>query len=96
MKDVVQIALVGKYTKFEDSYMSVTKALKHAALSQNKLLSIVWIEAANLEEEMLETDAPAYYESWKKLSSCRYVAEFARLGMGVVLILSGLVSLVTD
>ncbi|XP_065199145.1 CTP synthase 1-A-like [Sycon ciliatum] len=73
VKDVVAIALVGKYTKFEDSYMSVIKALKHAALSESKLLKIVWIEAANLEEETLESDAPAYYEAWKKLSSCNGV-----------------------
>lgn len=41
VKEVVQIALVGKYTKFEDSYMSVAKALKHAALSQNRQLQIM-------------------------------------------------------
>lgn len=29
----VNISLVGKYTKLEDSYASVTKALQHAAIS---------------------------------------------------------------
>lgn len=31
----VQIALVGKYTKLEDSYISVMKALFHAGLACN-------------------------------------------------------------
>ena len=36
----VRIALVGKYTKLEDSYMSVTKALKHASLYCRRRLEI--------------------------------------------------------
>lgn len=36
----VRIALVGKYTKFEDSYASVVKALKHATLKVNHRLKI--------------------------------------------------------
>jgi len=32
------IALVGKYTQFEDSYASVTKALRHAALAAERKL----------------------------------------------------------
>ena len=36
----VIIAVVGKYTQFEDSYMSVIKALKHSALSIRRTLSI--------------------------------------------------------
>ena len=38
--DEVTIALVGKYTRFEDAYISVTKALKHAALSVNRKLIV--------------------------------------------------------
>jgi len=38
-EDVV-IALVGKYTKFEDSYMSVIKALKHSAMACRKTLVV--------------------------------------------------------
>jgi CTP synthase len=36
----VTIALVGKYTKLEDSYASVTKALQHAALAAGLRLKI--------------------------------------------------------
>ena len=37
----VKIALVGKYTKLEDAYLSVIKALKHAALHCNRKLCIL-------------------------------------------------------
>lgn len=36
----VHIALVGKYTKLEDSYASVIKALKHSAMKINRRLKI--------------------------------------------------------
>ena len=39
--DEVRIALVGKYTKLEDAYISVLKALKHASLHCNKRLNVV-------------------------------------------------------
>ena len=39
----VSIALVGKYTKFTDSYASVIKALEHSALAINHKLEVkVW------------------------------------------------------
>lgn len=38
-KDVT-IALVGKYTKLEDAYASVTKALQHAAVAASFRLKI--------------------------------------------------------
>lgn len=36
----VNIALVGKYTKLEDSYASVTKALQHAAIEAGYRLNL--------------------------------------------------------
>ena len=39
--DEVKIALVGKYTKLEDAYISVLKALKHASLHCNRRLQVV-------------------------------------------------------
>jgi CTP synthase (UTP-ammonia lyase) len=38
--ETVAIVLVGKYTDFADSYMSVTKALEHAAFRCRRKLSI--------------------------------------------------------
>ena len=39
--DEVKIALVGKYTKLEDAYISVLKALKHASLHCNRRLKVM-------------------------------------------------------
>ena len=38
VRKTVEIALVGKYTKLEDAYASVTKALHHSALFVNRRL----------------------------------------------------------
>lgn len=40
-QDEVKIVLVGKYTKFEDSYASVVKALRHAALQCRRKLNLM-------------------------------------------------------
>jgi CTP synthase len=69
LHDTVSIALVGKYTHLQDSYISVVKSLQHAALSCNRKLTIQWIEASDLEEGTQSTDPVKYHESWKKLCS---------------------------
>ena len=38
--DEVTIALVGKYTDLQDSYMSVTKALEHSAFRCQRRLNL--------------------------------------------------------
>lgn len=48
-KDEISIALVGKYTFLQDSYLSISKALNHAALFLEKSSKIHWIEATDLE-----------------------------------------------
>ncbi len=48
-KDEVNIAIVGKYVEYEDSYKSLKEALTHGAISQNLKLKIHWIEAEGLE-----------------------------------------------
>lgn len=63
----VNIALVGKYTKLEDAYASVIKALKHSAIAANRKLDLTIIEAANLEDHMKIKNPVEYYEAWKKL-----------------------------
>lgn len=60
--------LVGKYTKLEDSYISVIKALKHAALLCRHRLSLSRVEADDLEEDILKTDPSRYFEAWKSVS----------------------------
>ncbi|ORZ38808.1 class I glutamine amidotransferase-like protein [Catenaria anguillulae PL171] len=67
MHDSVTIALVGKYTDLHDSYISVTKSLEHAALSCNRKLEVLWVEASDLEQDTKESNPITYHESWRKL-----------------------------
>jgi hypothetical protein len=63
----VQIVLVGKYTSLQDSYISVVKALQHAALACNRKLTLEWVEASELEPEMKEQSPLKYHNAWKTL-----------------------------
>jgi len=45
----VSIALVGKYTGLQDSYLSVIKSLRHSAYACGRNLDLVWVEASDLE-----------------------------------------------
>lgn len=47
----VQICLIGKYTGLQDSYLSVIKALRHAAIACHRKLDLQWVEATDLEEQ---------------------------------------------
>jgi CTP synthase len=47
---VVKIALVGKYVKLEDAYLSVCEALRHAAWAQDSKVRIEWIDSERLEQ----------------------------------------------
>jgi CTP synthase len=46
----VRIALVGKYVKLEDAYLSVSEALRHAASLQDSRVQIEWIDSETLED----------------------------------------------
>ena len=50
-KDIVEIALVGKYAGLHDSYMSLNQALIHGGLAHKLCVKIDWIEAEALEKE---------------------------------------------
>ncbi|KAG8143248.1 hypothetical protein E2320_000509 [Naja naja] len=67
--ETCSIALVGKYTKFSDSYASVIKALEHSALAINHKLEIKYIDSANLEPVTLQEEPVRYHEAWQKLCS---------------------------
>ena len=47
----VKIAMVGKYTELEDSYISIVEALKHGGVANCSDLEIKWVNAEKLEEE---------------------------------------------
>jgi CTP synthase len=46
-----RIAIVGKYVRLEDAYLSVSEALRHAAWQQDARVEIEWIDSEALEGE---------------------------------------------
>ncbi len=57
-KHHVRIALVGKYTKLHDAYLSVIEALRHAGVAHSCEVSIDWIDAQTVtqpDDERLQT-----------------------------------------
>ncbi|OAD53195.1 CTP synthase [Eufriesea mexicana] len=67
LRKEVSIALVGKYTKLEDSYASVTKALQHACIQVGYKLNLTYIEADNLEQITKSQSPVLYHEAWQQL-----------------------------
>ncbi len=47
-EDVVEIALVGKYVKLQDAYLSVHEALKHAGAHHGCRVRVRWVDAENM------------------------------------------------
>jgi CTP synthase len=45
----VRIALVGKYVKLEDAYLSVTESLRHAGYAHGADVQVDWIDSEELE-----------------------------------------------
>ncbi|KAJ2356889.1 CTP synthase ura7, partial [Coemansia sp. RSA 2618] len=65
--DETTIAIVGKYTYLADSYISVVKALEHAALNVKRKIKINWVEASDLEQQTMHKDPLKYHEAWQHL-----------------------------
>lgn len=70
LKDEVKVGLVGKYTRLEDSYTSLVKALQHAGIQLGTKVVITFIEASNLEKGMLEDNPAGYHQAWHNLCLC--------------------------
>ncbi|HEY8028683.1 MAG TPA: CTP synthase [Gaiellaceae bacterium] len=49
--ELVEIALVGKYVKLQDAYLSVHEALKHAGLYNGCRVHVQWLDAENMSYE---------------------------------------------
>jgi CTP synthase len=47
-KDVVKIALVGKYVQLEDAYLSVAESLRHAAWAHGARVQIDWVDSETI------------------------------------------------
>ena len=52
-QDEVNIAIVGKYTDYRDSYKSLLEAIDHAAFSLKVKANITWVNARSISEKNL-------------------------------------------
>lgn len=68
-EDALPIGIVGKYTGLADSYLSVLKAVEHAAMEAGVRVKLQWIESSLLECP----DTPGYAEAWEALKQVRGV-----------------------
>jgi CTP synthase len=50
-EDTVTIAIVGKYTQYEDSYKSLREALIHGGVANRLGVRLKWVEAEDIERE---------------------------------------------
>ena len=53
-KECVKIAVVGKYIKLHDAYLSVAEALRHGGYENSCKVDIKWIEAEDVTDETAE------------------------------------------
>jgi CTP synthase len=85
-RELVEIALVGKYVKLQDAYLSVHEALKHAGLHNGCAVRVRWVDAENMSydeaADLLETVdgvlVPGGFGSrgWEgKILACRVARE---------------------
>jgi CTP synthase len=92
----VEIALVGKYVKLHDAYLSVHEALKHAGVYQGCRVRVRWVDAEGMSlEEATETLeqvdgvlVPGGFGSrgWEgKILSCRVARERGIPYLGICL-----------
>ncbi|KAF2675540.1 CTP synthase-like protein [Microthyrium microscopicum] len=64
---VVSIALVGKYTEFHDSYLSVLKALEHSAMQCQRKLEVKWVDSEHLEPKTKGSDSAKFHKAWHEV-----------------------------
>ncbi len=92
----VEIALVGKYVKLHDAYLSVHEALKHAGVHQGTRVRVRWVDAENMsyEETVRELEqvdgvlVPGGFGSrgWEgKILACRVAREQGIPYLGICL-----------
>ncbi len=95
-KESVEIALVGKYVKLHDAYLSVHEALKHAGIASGCRVHVQWVDAEDmtLEEaraELADVDGvlvPGGFGSrgWEgKILACRVAREDGIPYLGICL-----------
>jgi CTP synthase len=86
LREVVDIALVGKYVKLHDAYLSVHEALKHAGVHHGARVHVRWVDAEHMSydeavRELEQVDGvlvPGGFGSrgWEgKILACRVARE---------------------
>jgi CTP synthase len=92
----IEIALVGKYVKLRDAYLSVHEALKHAGAHHGRRVRVRWVDAENMSfeeaaallEPMDGVIVPGGFGSrgWEgKLLACRVARERGIPYLGICL-----------
>jgi CTP synthase len=95
-KQTIEIALVGKYVKLHDAYLSVHEALKHAGIANGCHVNVRWVDAEHMtldeaRAELAGVDGvlvPGGFGSrgWEgKILACRVAREDAIPYLGVCL-----------
>ena len=54
-RHTINVAIVGKYVRLTDAYLSVTEALRHAAIALETEVNIRWVSSEDLETSDAET-----------------------------------------
>ncbi|XAR52854.1 CTP synthase (glutamine hydrolyzing) [Bertholletia excelsa] len=67
LREPVRIAMVGKYTGLQDSYLSVMKALLHASVACHRKLLVDWVPSSDLEDATAKENPKAYQAAWMLL-----------------------------
>jgi CTP synthase len=94
--DLVEIALVGKYVKLHDAYLSVHEALKHAGIATGCRIHVRWVDAEDMtldeaRAELADVDGvlvPGGFGSrgWEgKVLACRVAREDGIPYLGICL-----------
>ncbi|MDD3872679.1 MAG: CTP synthase (glutamine hydrolyzing) [Methanosarcina sp.] len=60
--DTVKMAIIGKYTNLEDSYLSIVEAVKHGGINNKCRVEIDMVEAETLEENPAEVEKLIQYD----------------------------------
>ena len=75
IEDEVEIALIGKYTRLKDSYLSIVEALNHAGVVYGVKPKIKWVEATDIENGNIDI-----YESLSMMKGAIILPGFGRRG----------------
>lgn len=65
--ETVTIALVDKYTKQPDSYLSVIRSLEHSAMACSRKLNLIHIDPVYLETASITSSTAKYHKAWHQL-----------------------------